>query len=164
MPPYVTWAQTAEIVKGEKRLKEILLPKTETADVHPFFDKMVATASRIIDAALEKAGYSTPLDEITDLALQNAAVGIVVGLITEANDTRAPWMDALYKSGMAYLFRVEKGTPVKGADEDATATMDLVLSNGSDAAVFDGADADAEIHGVFADLGSGPRALRRGWW
>lgn len=156
MAPYASWAQVAEVVKGERRLKDLLLPKTETAEAHPFFDQRSAVAARVVDASLTKAGYETPLDSITDVALQNAYIGILVGLLTEGNSNREPWMDLLYRSGLAYLAKIEKGTPVLGVTADSSSTIDLVLFGAESSPVFDDADAYAEVHSVFANLGRRP--------
>mgnify|MGYP003423069955 CR=1 FL=1 len=159
---YVTWAEVAEAVQGEQRLKDILIPRVETAESHPFFDQQLAVAQRRADVELEQAGYDTPLASVDDPLLKNAIIGLLVGLLTESSSSREAFMDALHESALAYFKRLGKGTiTVLGADPDATPTAEsLMVESHATAGAFDFETGDAEILGVFAGLGADPS---RGW-
>jgi len=160
---YGSWDEVAEAVQGEQRLKDMLLPRIETAEDHPFFDQQAAVADRRADVELEQAGYETPLADASDPLFKNAWIGLLVGLLTEGSSNREPFEDALHKSALDYFKRLGKGTvTVLGADVDETPVNSSLMigSNANANPTFDYESGDAEILGVFSGLGAGPG---RGW-
>lgn len=161
--PYVTWDEVANDVQGEDRLKEILLPRIEDADSHPFFDQKLAAAMRYADVAMENGGLETPPPEPYDPLFKRAVSGILVGFLTEGSSKREGFEQGLWESGVAYFAKVEEGTAsVLGAEDESPAASSLLLGFSADRSnVFDYDDPESEISGVFAPLGH--RSSRFGW-
>jgi hypothetical protein len=162
--PYVTWEEVAAAVQGEERLRDMLLPRIETASVHPYFDQQVAVAQRLADVDLELAGYVVPLTSITDTLLRHAIIGLVVGLLTESSSSREQWQIDLYNAGLAYFKKVREGAPVGGLtvdDTPSTASILVGAGNNDLAPIFDYEQPNAEVLSVFAGLGAGPDSA---WW
>lgn len=162
--PYTTWEEVAEAVQGEQRLKDMLLPRVETAEEHPYFDQQLAIASRRADVALEVAGFTTPLASVTDPLLKNAIIGYLIGILTQSSSSREPFEQALFAAAEAYFAKMEKGgVTVLGVveDEDSTEAALTMGGNFERESVFDFTQADAEILGVFASLGRG--SFRGSW-
>lgn len=133
----------------------------DTADVHPAYDKHVATAIDISEAELRRGGYVTPLDvPLQDLALQRAMIAILIDVATKTSSSRESWVDEFAKWGRGYLSRIG----------DGEITIEGVALGGSGAAesggvlgahfreryAFDLDDPYAEVNSVFADLGPWP--------
>jgi hypothetical protein len=156
--PYVTWSEVASAVKGDKRLRDLLLPLTETADAHPFFDEQAAAASQIADAELERGGYAVPLDApLEDVQLRNAVIGVLIGLLTISNSNREAWMEKLEAAGYAWLAKIGDGeVTVIGASTDST--DEIAAGAGTfhgteiDDPVFDIGDPRASVLDVFPSL------------
>lgn len=163
--PYATFPEVAAEVKGVKQLKALLEGHAEDIaadddDEHPFFDAQSVVAQQLVDAALERAGYASPLEEpLTDLALRRAFAAIVVGLITQTDDNRQAWVNEFEKWGLDYINRIAEGTqPVIGAEVDEDDSFAAVFGTHVDEPVFDLGDPYATAHSVFADL-----TTRRRW-
>lgn len=160
---YFTWAEVAARVPGgEGHLRsEVMAGHSDTADSHPWFDKMNAAVSREIDAQLERAGISTPLSTpIADAALNMHGIDYLIGKLSEANNRRAQWMADLQEAGLAYIMGIGEGsTPVLGSEdsEDQTETQGLILGSYYRDPQFDIADPEATIHDIFPDLAPGRR-------
>lgn len=156
--PYVTWAEVAGKVGGEKRLVEVVLAgHDDTADDHPFFDETAAVVDRLVDTALAKAGYEIPLEELTDPLLRDAWIGLFVGKATEASSSRERWMELHEASAKEYLDQLKGGElSVVGAEEEADTSAQIVGSY-EDESVFDSPTYDY----VFGSLGPPPW---RGRW
>jgi hypothetical protein len=154
--PYITWQKFAAAVQGEDRMKAMHAElATETAEVHPFFDSQLAIVERRVDVELEQAGYATPLDAVTDPLLENAIVGLLVGVLTASLSNREQFHADLHAGALDYFKRLGKGTiTVLGATADTTPTADaLMMGSTPEQAVFDNYAGDAEIAGILAPLG-----------
>lgn len=160
---YALWDEVAEAVQGEERLMSMLLPRVETSLSHPYFDQQSAIVSRRLDRALTKAGYVAPASGIADPLFKHAAIGMLVGLLTEASSSREQWEIDLYNAAVAYEKQLLAGDiDVVGAElSNATSDDALILGSGNnDAAIFDTDQPNAVALAVFAPLGPG---LRGSW-
>jgi phage gp36-like protein len=159
--PYLTWQYMAAFVEGEKRLKDDIVRRGQTAENHPFFDEKEEVVAELVDAAVAAAGYETPLAELPPV-LKDAAAGILVGLLAETSSSREPWIDTVHKAGMAYLESVKAGEVVIVDADLADEPIDGVAAPYGrfvDTAIFDTADPDAAAHHIFPPLGY-PRTTR----
>jgi hypothetical protein len=158
--PYVTWAEVAEEVQGEQRLKDMLLPRVETASVHPYFDQKLEVAEGLANSALRAAGYVTPLAAVTDALFRESLIGVLIGYLTNSSSSREQWEIDRHNAGLAYFKALAKGDyVVEGAetDTDVNDSTSLILGGGSpEPAIFDYTEGTAETLSVFADLGRGP--------
>lgn len=156
----------AQLVEGEKRLKEEFVRRGETADQHPFFDFKSAAVDRIADNEFRRAGYATPIENLTDEAALNAIGGVMVGLMTDMISNRTDFMVNAYNEGMKYLKRVGDGEIKLEIDEIETEPDEEQNASAegyrADEAVFDDADPYALGAGVFPPLRA-PRGLRGRW-
>lgn len=155
---YVTWAQVASAVGGEKRLKEDVLVghAGETAEVHPFFTDQLEIVERLADAHLARGGYAIPAAApVADALLRNAIIGALVGKLTEASSNREPWMEKMEQAALATLKDIGDGTitlvGVELADEieDANPGISGSLVDGP---MFDTADPYAQVNQVFGNI------------
>lgn len=130
----------------------------------PFFAEQSRVAQRIMDAQLVRGGYETPLaTPIADAALHKAYLAILVGEMTRTYSQREAWMKEFAQWGLDYVTAIGDGeTSVEGGevDEDPPITG-LSVSTFAEVSVFDGAGAASRS--VYANLGPGPRGLRRRW-
>lgn len=161
---YVTWAEVANAVEGEKRLINVVLAgRGDTAGAHPYFDSLVVTATQMVNAALDRGGYQYPLDEpLQDAILRNTIIGLIVGEATRSSSARESWMEKMEDAAKKHLEQIEGGLTVLGAvPKDGTQVeAQIIASLRLDEPVFDVDDPDARMHDVFSDLGPGPRTWR----
>lgn len=158
---YVTWAEAADKVGGEQRLKTQVMVghADETSEEHPFFDEQAETASADADAALKLARYEAPLETVTDAKFKGAVMGRLFDLLSETADSRPDWIDKLAESADAYFSQLSMGTIVViGADREEADEDGGLFSHLDETPQFQLGDQYAGINDVYADLG--PRARR----
>lgn len=170
--PYFTWADVVSVAKGEKVLRELLAPSTDTSADHPVFDEHYETAVSIAEAELGRAGVQLPLPTpLQDAALRNAMIGVFLGNVTAGKSDREPWLDKLEAMGLKWLKRIGDGDLIiKGAasEDGGVSSMTTAGRIGFNAPAhysFDRDDDNAPINEVFSDLDPGPigRRINRGW-
>jgi hypothetical protein len=157
----LTWAEASDAVRGEKRLLTILVGTGDTADDHPRFDYCVALASRLIDQALHRGGFETPMVELTDATLKNDLIGLWIGELTRNLSSREPWMDSMEAAARAHLDLIANGeiTDLIGVELEVD-TVDLALTEGAmlDERIFDVSDPFAPVVTLFPRLGQPRRS------
>lgn len=111
--PYMTFAQVADEVGGVQRLVQRVYVgghEDETAEEHPYFDIQAAKADRDVNVALDRGGYETPLNALTDPKLRNAWLGIFIGYASQSSSQREQWMKDLQTAGEADLANIANGS------------------------------------------------------
>lgn len=155
---YTTWERVAAKVEGEERLIDLLLPNVEDANDHPFFDDQLAAASGMLNNELARAGYEFPLvtvnGHLEDVTLENALIGVLIGLIKQTSSNREPWIDKYAEWGNRYIRQIGDGEIiVSGAEADETEdTTGVIAGSFADTPVFDTEDPYDGAGAVFSDL------------
>jgi hypothetical protein len=160
--PYVTYAEVAAELKGEARLKDLLEGHAEDLEAapneaHPYFDSQEALAARMIDAALNEAGYATPLDAEApiDPILKKVAAALLTDLLSKSQSNREPWIDAFATWGNEQLELIRSGQLlVIGAEESPEPFDDSEVEGTlADQPLFDRLDLRSPVLSVFPPLG-----------
>jgi hypothetical protein len=166
--PYVTWSEAEEYALGPTRFRdEVMAGHVDTAQSHPFFDRQLRAVEIEVDQALDAGGYDHPLDTpITDEALRNAILGLLIGKLTATNSSKQQWMRDVETAGKALLSQIRAGEwAVVGAVEDDAASEEstgigmIDSMYGDDAPQFDIGNPYATTHDVFRPLAA-PRYRR----
>lgn len=168
---YFTWADVAGVVKGEKRLRELLAPSQDTSADHPEFDRFYQIAVDVTEPELQNAGYDVPLPTpLVDAALRNAMIGIFLGSMTEGKGEVEPWIETLYGRGMKWVQRIGAGdVTVKGAAASPAGPVNDVSAasrisfNAPTVFRFDTDDDESVVNDLFGDFEAGRRRRRSGW-
>lgn len=160
--PYTTWAKVAAKVGGEDRLINAVLGagrQDETANDHPFFDSQSPLVDAEIDAALSDGGYVTPLASITDPLLENAAIGLMVGRLSEDNSSREPWMEKMEASARLLLKAIAEGDHIVAGAVLATTddeSSGAVFGENHEVPMWNALDPFSGVNEVFRSIGPSP--------
>jgi hypothetical protein len=161
---YLTFDEVAEAVGGARRLLTAVMVGShgDTAESHPFFDRQLAVAAREVDVELARGGYAVPLDALTDPKVKNAALGILIGLLSETSSAREQWMIDLEAAGIAYLKRIgdRDGVTVLGATEDAAEERGEIFGSDPPTPLFALGDPYSGVNEVYGSLGPSRRRWR----
>lgn len=152
---YVDWDDFVDVLKGEKRLKELLLPHVETAEAHPFLDKAILYATQFANGKLKLAGVETPLAEpLSDEVLKSAIIGVAIDEITRGDGSRAAQHDKLAAAAYKYFKDLIEGKAevVGGEPESDASNYPQIVATDPDDPKFDFENPYSEGSSVFGSL------------